>query len=206
MVKQSSILISGAVEGPVDEAVLRRLLSHVGAMPGPIHGKNGKQHLHQQLKGYNQAAQFNPWVVLVDLDEDEECAPPLRATWLPYPAPHLCFRIAVREIEAWLLADREHLARFLSTAVSQIPQNPEAVDNPKRTMVELATRSRRREIREDMVPRPDSGRQVGPAYTSRLIEFIENTKDGWQPATAAQQSDSLNRCLKCLDRLAGGFK
>jgi hypothetical protein len=43
-------------------------------------------------------------------------------------------------------------------------------------VVELARYSRRRDIREDMVPRPGSGRSVGAAYTSRLI--LKRSVDG----------------------------
>lgn len=83
MTRLASVEISGAVEGIVDEAVLRRLVQHVGAQAGPVHGKNGKTHLRQRLNGYNQAARFSPWVVLVDLDHDADCAPPFQVTWLP---------------------------------------------------------------------------------------------------------------------------
>ncbi len=204
MADPNLVVITGAVEGDVDEAVLRRLVEHVGATPGPVHGKNGKTHLRQRLDGYNQAARLSPCVVLVDLNHDAGCAPPFCASWLPNPAPHMCFRVAVRMIEAWLLADRERLARFLSIRGTQVPLNPEGVDDPKHTMVELARQSRRREIREDMVPRPGSGRAVGPAYTSRLIEFVLEGTSGWRPKVAAKSSDSLDRCLRCLRRLMTG--
>ncbi len=201
MTASNPVVISGAVEGLVDEAVLQRLVEHVRATPGFVYGKNGKPLLRQRINGYNQAARLSPWIVLVDLNHDADCAPPLRASWLPNPAPGMCFRVAVREVEAWLFADRERLARFLGVSFSRIPQKPEVVDDPKRTMVEFAKHSRRREIREDMVPRPGSGRPVGPAYTSRLIEFAMDTRLGWRPAVAARHSDSLNRCLRCLRRL-----
>jgi hypothetical protein len=196
-----SVVISGAVESDVDEAVLRRLVEHVGATLGPIHGKQGKTHLLQRLCGYNRAARLSPWVVLVDLDRDADCAPPFRTSWLPNPAPLMCFRVAVRALEAWLLADRERLARFLTIAPSRVPLDPESADDPKRTMVDLARLSRRRDIREDMVPRQGSGRTVGPAYTSRLSEFALDTTSGWRPDVAASTSPSLNRCLGCLSRL-----
>lgn len=194
-------MVSGAVEGLIDEAVLRGLLTHVGAAVGAVHGKHGKDDLRHGLRGYNSAARWAPWVVLVDLNRDEACAPPLRRLWLPDPAPGMCFRIVVRKIEAWLLADRERIARFLGVPLSRVPPSPEAVDDPKQLMVELARRSRRREIREDMVPRPGSGRQVGPAYTSRLVEFVERH---WRPGVAARSADSLRRCLKRLDQLVRG--
>jgi hypothetical protein len=201
MMQENRIVISGAVEGIVDEAVLRCLVRHVGAEPGPIHGRNGKQHLLQRLSGYNQAAHIAPWVVLVDLDQDGNCAPPLRTRWLPRPAPRMCFRIAVREVEAWLLADRDRLAPFLGVARTRVPLLPEGVTDPKRAMVELARHSQRRAIQEDMIPRLGSGRTVGPAYASRLIEFVEAT---WRPDVAAEHADSLRRCCERLSRLAKG--
>jgi hypothetical protein len=66
-------------------------------------------------------------------------------------------------------------------------------------VVQLVGQSRRREIREDMIPRPGSGRQVGPAYHSRLIEFVEKH---WQPEVAARFSDSLRRCLTRVRQIA----
>jgi hypothetical protein len=196
-----AVVIYGAVEGLVDEAVVRRLIRHVGAEPGPIYGKNGKVYLRKQVKGYNEAARWTPWIVLVDLNHDADCAPPFQAEWLPSPAPKMCFRVTVRQVEAWLLADRERMARFLRVPLPRIPYSLETVDDPKRLMVDLARRSRRRDIREDMVPRPDSGRKVGPAYASRLIEFVGDEREEWRPDVAARSSDSLNRCLRCLCRL-----
>jgi hypothetical protein len=198
MSRASPVVFSVAVEGFVDEAVLRRLLQDVGVAAPIVYGNKGKSDLLQRLRGYNQAASFRPWIVLVDLDQDFECAPPFRDQWLPNPAPHMCFRVAVREVESWLLADQERLAAFLSVPVSRIPTAPEAVDFPKRVMVDLARRSRRRAIREDMVPRPGSGRTVGSAYASRLAEFV---RSAWRPEVAAAHSDSLRRCrirLKAL--------
>jgi hypothetical protein len=176
----------------------------VGGIPGPVYGRNGKDHLKQRIANDNRAVRLSPWVVLVDLDHDAECAPPLRSAWLPTLSPYMCLRVAVRQVEAWLLADRERLAKFLSVSASNIPHNPEAVEHPKNTVVELARYSRRRDIREDMVPRPGSGRSVGPAYTSRLIEFVIGTSMGWRPEVAAQYSESLNRSLRCLRRIMVG--
>ena len=129
------------------------------------------------------------------------CAAALRRLVAEAGTQHV-FLAAVRAVEAWLLADRESLATFLSVAASHIPREPEGVTDPKRAMVDLAMHSRRREIREDMVPRPRSGRTVGPAYTSRLIEFVMDTAAGWRPDVAARSSDSLSRCLRCLRQLA----
>jgi hypothetical protein len=198
MATTAGVVISGAVEGPTDEAVLRSLLVHVGAKPGQIYGGQGKQFLKQKIHGYNNAAKHSPWIVLVDLDRDAECAPSLLRAWISEPAPAMCLRVAVREVEAWLLADPDHLSNFLGIPASRVTSDPDELLDPKQTLVELARSSRRRNIREDMVPRPGSGRKVGPAYTSRLIEFVTPTGALWRPDVAAHRSDSLRRCLRCL--------
>ncbi|GAB4255951.1 MAG: ATP-binding protein [Thermoleophilia bacterium] len=82
--------VSGAVEGVVDEAVLRRIVEQLGAQLGVVYGKRGKAGLDASLSGYNRAARLSPWVVLRDLDRDE-CAPAVRSRLLPDPAPHMCF-------------------------------------------------------------------------------------------------------------------
>jgi hypothetical protein len=192
------VTISAAVEGIVDEAVVRRLIACAGGLPGPVYGKNGKPALLQKIKGYNNAAIREPWVVLVDLNSDADCVPPLRQDWLPTPAPRLCFRVAVRQVEAWLMADAETLADYLGVGRHTIPADPEALQNAKVEMVNLARRSRRSAIRQDMVPRPGSGRAVGPAYASRLIKYAETC---WRPEVAARRADSLRRAIDCLKRL-----
>lgn len=191
-------VISGAVEGIVDEAVFRRIVLLARAEPGAVYGKNGKPHLLQRLPGYNNAARFSPWLVLVDLDHDEECPPPFRASALPVPSALMCFRVAVREVEAWLLADFERMAAFLDVDPNWIPRQPELAADPKRVLIDLAKRSHNRDISRDLVPRQGSGRTEGPAYASRLVEFASNTRAGWRPTVAAKSSESLTRCLKCL--------
>lgn len=193
------VIISAAVEGVTDEAVIRKLIMHVGALPGTVYGKNGKQHLKDRITGYNNAARHAPWIVLVDLDRDEDCAPPLRTDWVPVPAPQLCFRVAVRAVEAWLLADAEALADFLGVGRRKIHGDPDSLPAPKETLVNLARTSRRKAIREDMVPREGSGRAVGPVYASRLIEFASFY---WQPDNAAHRSDSLRRAIARVQSLA----
>jgi hypothetical protein len=194
-----ALRFSAAAEGILDEAVIGRVVRSVNAELGPVFGKNGKPDLLRQLGGFNySAAHGQPWIVVVDLDADAGCAPPARAAWLPDPAPLMCFRIAVREIESWLLADAETLADYLGVNAGRIPAAPDGIADPKLAMVELARRSRRRRVREEMVPRPGSGRQVGPAYASRLIAY---SLSEWRPDVAAANSESLGRCIVRLHEL-----
>lgn len=192
-------IIQAAVEGIVDEAVVRRLIAHAGGQIGTVYGKSGKPSLREKIRGYNNAAQFTPWVVLVDLDNDADCALPIRLAWLPVPAPYLCFRIAVREVEAWLMADKQTLASYLRVKADDVPVEPEKLKHPKDAMVNLARGSRRRDVRSDIVPRENSGRRVGPAYASRLVEYAQ---ERWRPEVAAEHAESLRRAINCLRKLA----
>ena len=100
--------IRAAVEGATDEAVVQRLIGHSGGQIGSVYGRRASR-IAREIAGYNIAARNGPWFVLVDLDNDADCAPPLRDAWLPDPAPGLCFRVAVRAVEAWLMADPRRL-------------------------------------------------------------------------------------------------
>lgn len=194
-----TLVVTSAVEGMVDESVILRLIREAGWEPGPVYGKKGKDAIRLKIGGYNNAAQRSPWLVLVDLDDAAPCAPPLHASWLPAPAPLMRFRIAVRAVEAWLIADRERFARFLGVRQGALPHDPDAVDDPKQLVVDLARQSSRSDVRADLVPRAGSGRKVGQAYASRMIEFAESR---WRPPLAAQASDSLSRCRSRLAEFA----
>lgn len=174
------------------------MVSHVGAQLGPVHGKAGKAALLQRLRAYAAASHFAPWIVLVDLDRQRDCAPALRANVLPEPMPDLCFRIAVRSVEAWLLADRAKAAAFLGVARARVPRDPESLEDPKRELVNLARASRWRAIREELVPDERGGRLVGPGYTARMSEFASTH---WRPEEALRHADSLRRAIDCLQRL-----
>lgn len=182
----------------MDAAVAQRLIEYVGGSVDAIHGMKGKRPLLDDLRGYNNAARRFPWFVLVDLDHDCQCAPPCRHRWLPVAGPQMCFRIAIREVETWLLADRTGIAGFFSVPINRVPTDPEALANPKASMVDLSRHSRRRDVKEDMLPRPESGRSTGPGYDTRLSEFASTQ---WRPDVASAASDSLHRCLLCLSRL-----
>jgi len=187
-----------AVEGMTDAAVVERLFTHFQLPLGDVHQAGGKQKLREKISGYNHAAAFYPWFVLVDLNQEAPCAPGLREQWLPHPNQYMYFRVAVRAVEAWLLADRESLARFLSVPVKKVPTSPDSLENPKATMIQLARQSSRREIQKDMVPTPSGGRKEGPAYASRMIEFVT---DHWHIEKAKKHSPSLQRCCNMLERL-----
>lgn len=184
-----------AVEGNLDEAVAERLITLCGGQPGKVSPKQGRPYVLEHIGGYNEGARYDElWFVLVDLDRDG-CAPALVAEALPDPAEGMCFRVAVHEVEAWLLADRAGFARWAGVRTSLIPVDVESIAQPKEQLVAIVRESRYRERRDAIVPRPGSDQREGPAYTSVLTEFVASD---WDVDAAASVAPSLDRALRCL--------
>ena len=104
------------------------------------------------------------------------------------------FRIAIKEVESWLLADREGFAEFTGVSIVNIPQNPDLENDPKQTLINIARRSRKREIREDIVPINDNA-QIGPNYNDCLMKYVLKY---WDISRASSQSESLRRAIQSL--------
>lgn len=192
------VRLTVAVEGILDEAVLRRLTAGTVVTIGDAYVKRGNRPLRAKISGYNNAAHRTIWVVLTDLDHGYDCAPALLAAWLPAPAEGMNLRVAVRSIEAWFLADRSGIADFLGIPMARVPADPDSVHDPKGLMVDLARGSRRRAVRDALVPTSRSGRRTGPGYTGYLFDFVERL---WDPRRAAALSPSLDRCQRRLREL-----
>lgn len=190
--------ITIAAEGDVDAQVCERLIRLAGHEAGPAYVRGGKGNLDSKLPAYNNAARYAHWLVLRDLDHDAGCAPELVQALLPDPSDFMCLRVAVRSVEAWLMADRERISRYLGVPLNVVPLDPDMEEHPKTTMVNLARRSSKRNIREDMVPEPGHSRSVGPGYTARITEFAISL---WRPSAASRSSRSLSSCIRALRRL-----
>ena len=99
------------VEGRTDQPAVLRLMEEAG-LPrhGPTRIAEGKGNIDRELAGWNAKAMRLPWVVIRDLDQDDRgtCLPELRSRLLggTGPSDGMCFRLAVRSIEAWLMADQ----------------------------------------------------------------------------------------------------
>jgi hypothetical protein len=161
---------------------------------GSIRGFQGFGYIKKNITKFNQAARMMPHLVMTDLDK-HPCPVVMKQEWFSVPQHHnLIFRIVVRETEAWLLADRERLAQFLHVSKNRIDRNPESLIDPKRSLIEVAKRSAKRDIREDIVPEGDA--KIGPNYNLRLSDFVVNH---WDIATARQNAPSLERAIRALE-------
>lgn len=141
-------------------------------------------------------------LVLTDLDR-EDCAPTLIRDWFRIPTCQpiklpcqLSFRVAVREVEAWLMADRDMFARFLQIPVANFPRSPDDLGDPKQELLGIIRRKGHRRWQQDMLPSATA--HVGPRYNERICRYVA---DKWKPARAASNSPSLRRAIKALARL-----
>ncbi len=189
--------VSCLVEGVLDEAVVRRVLATASIDAGVFY-RRSLPAFKTYLRRFNQAAHNSLWFAVCDLDR-VECAPVRLQDFLPHPAAGMCFRIAVRTIETWLLADRQSLARFLSISMAVIPHPAEDEREPKARLISLARRSRSRAIREGMVPHEGDLRTVGPEYATMMGEYV---RERWNPERASAHAQSLSRTLERCRTLA----
>lgn len=195
--------VSVVVEGDTDLPVVRKLARDAGLQISVEIDCAGKGRLDEDLPAFNSAAKGSPWFVLRDLDQDAPCAGEFISSIGIQISRWMCFRIAVRELESWLLADVKGLAEFLRVKPEWVPANPDLEPDPTITLVSLARRSRSRSIQRAMAPAHNSGAVVGPLYEARIIEFGEIY---WDLERACSRSPSLQRARKAFQSLGRSWK
>ena len=109
----SLIPINLAIEDELSEVVLLKLLASSNRYAvGSCFRRGGYGYLKKTIDGWNKASKSIPFVILTDLDKSE-CPIALLEQWLTVPRnSNLLFRVAVREVESWLLADRVNFSTF----------------------------------------------------------------------------------------------
>jgi len=195
-----TVTVTLAIEDVLSEAIAKKVVSATNPdlIIDQVIGNQGFGYLKNKIRALNHAAHNGVVTIMVaDLD-DAECPARLREEWLKGEMhPNLVFRVAVREIEAWLLADHEGLADFLSIPRGRIPQVVDEIPNPKQLIVNLARRSRKSWLKKALVPSNGSSSSVGAEYNNCLLSFI---RDDWSLHRARARSESLNRAFFALQR------
>jgi hypothetical protein len=184
-------------EDVLSEAVLKQMLkqSQRPFSVGHCLNQRGNDKIKKNISGFNNAAKGMPYLVLTDLD-NAECPLVILSEWLTQPKhPNLLFRIAVKEVEAWLLAHRSAFAEFLGISVDLIPGDADLIPDPKQLLINLAKKSKKRKLREAIVPEPNSTAKIGKDYNGQLIHFVN---ESWQVAPAQTNSPSLERAMNAL--------
>jgi hypothetical protein len=187
------IPINLAVEDELSEVFLRTLLRQIAQeyCVGACYRRGGFGYLRKTIDGFNNAAKGTPFLVLTDLDACQ-CAPALIREWLPGKEmqPNLLFRVAVHEIESWVLADRKAFAEFAGIRTDLIPDNVDSLSDPKQFLIGLVRKCRKRDLKNDIVPAKNSTARQGPDYNGRLAQFVLNF---WRHREALPHSESLSR-------------
>lgn len=200
-----TIPITIAVEDALSESVLKTILAQADKDFIVINclGRQGSGYLKKKMPGFNQAAKGFPFIILTDLDQ-AECAPDLLNSWVGFQKnDNLLFRIAVREVESWVMAHRKAFASFLGIAGIKIPDDTDALDDPKGFLINLASGSKKRVLRESVVPRRKSTAKVGPDYNGVLIDFVQSE---WNVREALKYSPSLKKAFSAINNFKPVFK
>lgn len=190
-----------AVEDELSEFVLRRLIGKRPALQvAAVFSRGGYGYLKKRASGFNQAAQHHPFLLLTDLDKGV-CAPDLIREWLAGKQRHPRFllRVAVPEVEGWLLADGDGLRRFLGLRGGKDVSQPERLSDAKGELLLWAEKAATRDVREALVWRDREGqRHPGPDYNGTLVRFVQND---WNVQAAARRCGSLAGLIRAIAQL-----
>jgi len=190
-----------ATEDLLSETVVERLIEDVDhkLYVAVKVGKRGNGYLRKKLNEFLALSSSIPVIMLTDLDQSA-CPASLIDDWrgrriLPQT---FLFRVAVRETETWLLADREGFSNYSGVPIHRIPVDPENLDNPKEALLELIRRYGNRTAKAEILPSPHSTAKVATTYNQTLCGFV---KRSWSIDSAVQSSNSLKRARQRIEEL-----
>lgn len=190
-----------ATEDALSEAVGLRLIGGAGNDLEVVQKlrRGGSGYLRSSMRKFCELARIMPVVLITDLD-NEECPATLIDVWARHDTVPklLTFRVAVRQIESWLLGDAEGIAGFLKVNANSLPRNPDSLRDAKRHLLKLAQRSPRA-LRDELLAETGAIAAQGLGYNEVLSQFV---RTGWDPSAAAGRSDSLARARRRLAEIA----
>jgi len=192
-------VLSLVTEDVLSEAVGLQLLGEVGipAQDVQLLGRSGFGYLRSKVANWKELAMRRYVLLLTDLDQ-LACPVAMRQDWLgsdPIP-PKLWMRIAVREVESWLLADHEGMRQLIGST-GKLPPAPDELPDPKAHLLRLAKQAPRR-VRQDLVKEKGAMASQGIGYNALLCEWV---RTAWCAERAAERSPSLARTRLRLQHL-----
>jgi hypothetical protein len=139
---------------------------------------------------------------IADLDT-RPCAGATIREWFSIPGEQpltlpkeIIFRVAVREVESWIMADRSAWAEYIEIAEDNFSPSPDTLLDPKQYLLSVVRRKGRKKYHREMLPRGSA--HIGPGYNDVMCDFIVCH---WSPLRAATRSPSLDRAVRALQRI-----
>ena len=189
--------IALATEDELSEAIGLRLIAE-----SPFHEadvlplrRNGSGYLKSKVESWRQLAGQQVVLLLTDLDQID-CPVALRNEWLgTRPVPdRLLLRIAVREIESWVLADHDAMRKLIGDR-GKLPPAPDELGDPKAFLLNMVRKYAPRDVKQDLLAERGAMASQGLGYNRRLVAW---GKSDWSPDRAAARSPSLLRARQAL--------
>lgn len=189
--------IALATEDELSEAIGLRLIAE-----SPFHEadvlplrRNGSGYLKSKVESWRQLAGQQVVLLLTDLDQID-CPVALRNEWLgTRPVPdRLLLRIAVREIESWVLADHDAMRKLIGDR-GKLPPAPDELGDPKAFLLNIVRKYAPRDVKQDLLAERGAMASQGLGYNRRLVAWV---KSDWSPDRAAARSPSLLRARQAL--------
>jgi hypothetical protein len=187
-----------AFEDRLTEAVIDRLLGEkANKVDARIHGR-GFGNLKRKIPQLNKTGKSIPVLLITDLDS-EICPKTLIKKWMggKKQNPNFIFRVAVKEIESWILADKENFAAFIDVPISRMSFDVETIVDVKSKLFSIVKHSKNREIKQAILPAKGMTAPIGAGYNDCLIGFVYSN---WNIQNAAKNARSLKRAIEKLKR------
>jgi hypothetical protein len=190
--------INIAFEDILSEAVITRILSRFfpeARIARRFHGR-GSGYLKLHLQAFVNGSRHIPYFVLIDSDR-ESCAKKFLTTLIKDKPPRQCMlRIAVHEVESWLLADFNNLLKSLKIQSGKcFYNNTDEIERPKEYILKIIDRGAPEVIKKSLIHASCGGATQGPGYNSFMVRFA---MEQWNIDAALYHSESLKRAVECI--------
>ncbi len=106
------------------------------------------------------------------------------------------FRVAIREIESWIMADRDAWSDYIGIARGNFSTKPDALPDPKQYLLSVIRGKGHRKYHRQMLPAGTAS--IGPLYNTVLCKFV---RERWSSVRASEYSPSLSRAIMALNRI-----
>lgn len=193
--------ISIATEDILTEEILIKIISSLDNISIPHKlGKQGSGFLLNSLQKLNELSRAHHVIAIFDLDlkPDAEEFKSLLENKITNKTQTFNIIISVREIESWILADREGFSEYLSISKEKICRAPDELLDPKEKIISLARLSKISDIKKGIPPKKGAAAKVGLSYNSLLSNFI---RDKWDSERASKYSPSLLKALHHINNI-----